>query len=133
MRTTPHTICPIRTCTVTALRDAVAAADIEMADSTLSEFPSGRWVTVTPLCPLPNDLLLVVEITGETDGAPVAAMVTASMAWFINQPMLLAVHHNLGQLLADSIDLHHRALASIDDVDHQADIDGDDGPLEEVA
>lgn len=134
MRTNPHTDCPIRTCTVTALRDAVAAGEIEMADTTLREFPEGRWVTVTPLCGLPSDELLVVEVTGETDSEQVAVMVTATMAWFTTQPMLLAVHHNLGQLLADSIDLHHPVLASIDDIDDQADVDADDDdPFEGVA
>jgi hypothetical protein len=131
MRTNPHTYCPIRTCTVITLRDAVAAGDVEMADATLREFPEGRWVTVTPMFALPNDEMLVVEVTGEADIEPIAAMVTATMAWFMTQPMLLAVHHNLGQLLADSVDLHHPALASID-VNDSADIDPDDDPVEEV-
>lgn len=133
MRTNPHTYCPIRTCTVVALRDAVAAGDIEMADATLRDFPDGRWVTVTPLCGLPNDEMLVVEVTGEADIELIAVMVTASVAWFDTQPMLLDVHHHLGQLLADSVDLHHPAPVSIDGDDDLADMDIDDDPYEEVS
>lgn len=111
MRTNPNTECPIRTCTVIALGHAVNTGDVEMAESTLRHFPIDTWVTVTPLGGLPGDDALVVEITTETDDGAVAAMVTASKSWFMVQPTLLTVHHNLGRLLADSVDLSHPALA----------------------
>ena len=128
MRTNPLTSCPIRTCTVTALRGAVATGEVEMAVATLDEFPEGRWVTITPLLAMPDEALLVVEITAETDSQLITAAVTASMEWLMSQPSLLAVHHHLGRLLADSVDLEHPALAPVDDVGDQTDTD----PMEDV-